>query len=606
MSRAIPSPAPKELETTADGNKPTSTKVNIKLRFLSEYCSISGNPLCFLHFTLKAAEDARISVNRRRPIVEFLEVKDDHVPGGLPLLSFYDAASAFWEAEQGESLGLAGHAELITQRRGDTVEQGRIFQITDQVDIMATAQHRRMEDLRHQPGEVPARAIPPQPFNLSNAEGAVLFHQRLWVSETAQRDMGRILDAQTGAEHDKRSLQDEILLSVARNRLLPTDLVAAIDEWMKLGGVPLVPQPRRRRRLGIRSSYLTDGGYRAQNVNQPPRVSHGSLEIFSNDQQPISLSREDRVAVMRQARPPLQDHVRRAEIQDAGARREYFTGSRRGYLLDDRRKDNQPASPNCPDPSKLWLEYVRGGFLKTQFFPSEMWTISGQVRKRALPFRWHDDEEENQLEGPHSRTRQDIEFDWSNKTHVSRLNRWRSQRQFMITGKSKKDQRSYPFNKYENQWLTEQDAMHIEEQFYHEAGQNALDDEITNRRKWDRAMEKFSDFKKFPIRLTKSEMQDLTERFNATFAGKRYYQKKITREFNGMKDYPTVVTKDMSQVGFVPRPARSEIVIAMQRRRLKASAKRYLITLNMPKEADKDKFYDELSSEDDSDFASDR
>lgn len=542
------------------------------------------------------------------------------------------AAQAFWEAEDDASIGLPTHAEAPAQRLGDTVEQGRIFQITDQLQHMTTAQHRRMEELRNQTGQVPARTIPPQPFNLSNSEGAVFLQERLWVLETAQRDLGRMLDAQAASERDRRSIEDRILQTVARNRVFPTgrmeedertalfmsitssngwwssrsflvqhnyDIVAAINAWMELGGIPLVPQPKRRRRLGIRSLYFRDGGLRSRNVNNPQRVARGEFQTFPIDQRPVALLPDDRLAIRRQARARIQRRLRDSIFQGAaGSHRGYFPGSRRGYLLDDRGRDNQPAAVNCPDPTKLRLEFMRGGILKTEFFPSKMWTAPGQGRKRALRFRWHDEEDGEEPEA----AAELIEFDWSNRAHISRLNKWRANRQLKITGTGKKA-RSYPFNKYEIQWLTEQDAVHIEEQFYHEAGQNAFDDDqITNQRKWDRAMVKFSDFKKFPIPLSKPALQDLTERFNATFGNKRVYHKKITREFNGLKDFPSVVVKDMAKAGLVPRPLRSEAVIAQQRRRNKTSAKRYLLTLNAPKKADKEKFCDELSSDDDSDF----
>jgi hypothetical protein len=67
---------------------PTNSPVNIELRFQSEYCSASGSPLCFLQATIKATGSQKVSLNRARPIIEFLEAKDGNAPGGLPLLSF--------------------------------------------------------------------------------------------------------------------------------------------------------------------------------------------------------------------------------------------------------------------------------------------------------------------------------------------------------------------------------------------------------------------------------------------------------------------------------------------------------------------------------------
>lgn len=72
----------------------TSAQVKIELRFQSEFCSVSGSPLCFLQVRLKSTESSRISLNRARPVIEFLDAKDDNIPSGLPLLSFSDAADS--------------------------------------------------------------------------------------------------------------------------------------------------------------------------------------------------------------------------------------------------------------------------------------------------------------------------------------------------------------------------------------------------------------------------------------------------------------------------------------------------------------------------------
>lgn len=80
--------------TKKDPKNLASAKVNVELRFQSEYCSVSKNPSCFLQITLRFTGSARISLNRARPIIEFLEAKDDDAPGGLPLLSLYDAAES--------------------------------------------------------------------------------------------------------------------------------------------------------------------------------------------------------------------------------------------------------------------------------------------------------------------------------------------------------------------------------------------------------------------------------------------------------------------------------------------------------------------------------
>lgn len=538
------------------------------------------------------------------------------------------AAQSFWEAEEDMDLGIPTQAEVPTQRRGETVEQTRIFQITDQLDTMTSAQQARIERLRDQQPEAgrPFLPIPPQPASLSNAEAAMLLHQREWVLEPTQRDLGRILDAQTSGEHERKALQDEIEHNLAKFRLRPRgrmekderlalfmsitssnswwscrkflvkhhyDVVVAVDEWMKAGGVPLVPEPLRRRHRGVRRPVLKDGGMRPYNVNNPQRITHGTFKTFPMDQPPVELSQEDRIAVSRHARRRLSERLQSHTVQRSGHPRDYFLGCfRRGYLLDDRGVSNTPAYVNCPDATKLWLEYVRRGILVAQFFPSKFWISTGRRNRLALPFSWED--------GP-APTHRQVEFDWFDGSHTSRGNKWRASRIAVITGTTKKPA-STPFNKYELQWLTEQDAMNIEEQFYHEAGQDVRDSGITNQGKWDRAMEKFSNFKKFPIHISNTALRDLQERFNQTFAGKRHYEKTIYRDRDGLKDVPSTIIKDMKKVGAVPRPERTEHVIAQQRRRIKTSSKRYLITINSHKQADKDKCCDELTSEEDSDF----
>lgn len=535
------------------------------------------------------------------------------------------AAQSFWQSDEATELGQPTQAPAPTQRRADTVEQGRIFQIVDRADLMNTTQQDRMGLLHNSQMGVagqPSRPIPPRPEPMSNAETAILLHDREWVSESAQDDLMGIITAQTGTEHDRQCLQDSMQRAVARYRLRPRgqmekderlalfisivpsnswwscrkflvrhhyDLVIAIEQWMKAGGIPLVPGPLRTR---SRRPIFRCGGMRPTNVNNPPRISNGAFKTFPMDRQPEGMSREDRVAVRRHSHRRLQRRMQNPAIHRAGGFRDYFKGARRGYLLNDRGVKNTPAYVASPDASKLWLEFVRRGALKAQRFPSNFWVAVGSGKKMDVPFRWHD--------GPETKERL-VEFDWFNTAHITRLNKWRAHRQAIIAAAGKRPT-PMPFNKYELQWLTEQDAMNIEEQFYHEAGQDAHDSEITNQGKWDRAMQKFSDFERYPIRLSSTALADLTERFNSTFAGKRYYSKTIFRDSGRLRDVPTTIVKDMKKVGFVPRPARTQQVIAQQRRRIKTSAKHFLISINSQKEADKNRFCDELTSDEDSDF----
>ena len=68
-----------------------SSHVEIELRFQSERCAVSGNPLCFLQITLRSIGNRWVSLNRMRPIIDFADAKDGEAPTGLPLLSFCHA-----------------------------------------------------------------------------------------------------------------------------------------------------------------------------------------------------------------------------------------------------------------------------------------------------------------------------------------------------------------------------------------------------------------------------------------------------------------------------------------------------------------------------------
>jgi len=536
------------------------------------------------------------------------------------------AAQAFWESEEAAEQGQPTQAPAPAQRRADNLEQSRIFQTIDQAHAHHTTQQERLLALRNvrtRSGRLPRLPIPPQPEPMSNASTAILLHDRQWVPQPEQDDLMGIIAAQTARQHDRQTLQDRIERTLARHRLRPRgrmqkderlalflsiapsnswhscrkllsrrryDLAMAIEEWMKSGGVPVIAEPLTVRR---HAPILKCGGMRPTNVNNSGRAINGTFKTFPMDQKTKGLSREDRVAARRHAHRRLQRRMKYPALHRAGAFRNYFKGSRYGYLLDDRGVNNRPAYVGSPDASKLWLEYVRRGILKVQRFPSKMPVPAGRGRKELLPFRWHD--------GPETMERH-VEFDWFNSAHISRLNKWRAHRQAKITSTIKRCA-PLPFNKYELQWITEQEAMRIEEQFYHEAGQDALDVGITNQGRWDRAMRKFSDFTRYPIRLSGTELTDLTERFNTTFAGKRYYTKTIVRDSDGLRDVHTTVEKDMKKVGFVPRPPRTQTVIAQQRRRIKTSSKHFLLSINSQKDADKNRFCDEFTSEEDSDFA---
>lgn len=92
MFQAYSNPNDEQSPVHTKPTHPPASKINIELRLQSEYCSVSGVPLCFLQATIKSTGSQKVSLNRARPIIEFLEAKDDNASSGLPLLSLFDAA----------------------------------------------------------------------------------------------------------------------------------------------------------------------------------------------------------------------------------------------------------------------------------------------------------------------------------------------------------------------------------------------------------------------------------------------------------------------------------------------------------------------------------
>ncbi|KEF56782.1 uncharacterized protein A1O9_06972 [Exophiala aquamarina CBS 119918] len=371
------------------------------------------------------------------------------------------AAQSFWESEE------ATQAEAPTQRPARTVEQGRIFRIVDGADLMETTQRSRTQLIHNQPLRAagqPPRHVPPHAESMSKAETGIPLHDREWILESLQGDLMGIIAAQVGTDNNLW-LCPKFLV---RHHY---DLVIAVEEWMKTGGIPLVPAPLRRR---SRKSIFRYSGVHPTNVKNPQRAINGAFKTFSTDPQPGALSQEDRVAVRRHSQRQLQRRMQNPAILRASGFQDYFKGARRGYLLNNRGLKNTPAYVASSDASKLWLEFVRDdGALNAQRFPSKFWIPTGRGKKQAAPFRWHDSHEPAQLH---------VEFDRFKSAHITRLNKWRAHRQASITSAGKKPN-PLPFNKFELEWLTAQDAMNIEEQFYHEAGQDAQDSGIKNQGK---------------------------------------------------------------------------------------------------------------------------
>ncbi|OAL39075.1 hypothetical protein AYO20_01826 [Fonsecaea nubica] len=263
------------------------------------------------------------------------------------------------------------------------------------------------------------------------------------------------------------------------------------------------------------------------------------------------------------------------------------TGNPRGALID---LDRRPAVVHCPDRTKLYVEYIKKGKYKFERF-------QGQSRgsgRRNVPFRW-DDLDDDEVE--------EVEFDWHNKRHIAQLNRWRNDRFVQITGIGRGEPNGGPFNKYEEQWLVEQEGSRIEKKFYERAGLEESSPKQTGNppnEAYERTKEQFESGNNFPIPLTSGDCEDLVERFNAAFSGKRFFSKTIYKSATFQS-----ITKDMSRVSDVPRPPRSHHEIRQHRCRIAAYAKHFMLKPDKAKFTNVDD-EDYLKSDSDSDFELER
>ncbi|KAH0837610.1 hypothetical protein AYO21_10996 [Fonsecaea monophora] len=281
------------------------------------------------------------------------------------------------------------------------------------------------------------------------------------------------------------------------------------------------------------------------------------------------------------------------EDEDDVPGRDYISGNRgatgnpRGALID---LDRRPAVVHCPDRTKLYVEYIKKGKYKFERF-------QGQSRgsgRRNVPFRW-DDMDDDEVE--------EVEFDWHNKRHIAQLNRWRNDRFVQITGIGRGEPNGGPFNKYEEQWLVEQEGSRIEKKFYERAGLEETSPKQTGNppnEAYERTKEQFESGNNFPIPLTSGECEDLVERFNAAFSGKRFFSKTIYKSATFQS-----ITKDMSRVSDVPRPPRSNHEIRQHRCRIAAYAKHFMLKPDKAKFTNVDD-EDYLKSDSDSDFELER
>lgn len=523
------------------------------------------------------------------------------------------AAQDFWEQEENPTLA----TPQPSYRRGNTVEQTRLRQVHDtQRGLERTAPTLRM----------------------ANVELMLLHHDNNWVGEDVVEDIARrdgdfddLIDriANMRVPPDGRIEQDERLAlfvsitstnswysALAMLKKHYWDLAAAVDDWIRLGRLPIVTPPPIRSADGTLTQRDPLDGMRALNANRPRRILRGQF-VYDDDN-------KDKKTGFKRKRSPGQDvesdndseiewgpspvlpetilprpaknqkRARKGEKKAAKAKglrriagRDYVKTGRTGlsgFLID---ADRTPAHVGAPDASKLRVEFIRKGKYRIRRFVGQF-----PVGRRYWPFRWD--------EKPGKRTTIEVEFDWNDPAHVSLLNRWRNNAMLQITGDRLRGEVGDNFNRYELDWLREQEAMRNEEKFYEWAHQDVNNANKTNLRMFASAVDIWSRAHSFPIPLSKAEAQDLTHRFNSTFAGQSFYRKTIVRA-DGTEE---VRMKDMGRISKVPRPIRTLETIRQQRRRIKSLCKHfgtkyeYMARLEVEDP-------NELVSESDSDFAED-
>ena len=129
---------------------------------------------------------------------------------------------------------------------------------------------------------------------------------------------------------------------------------------------------------------------------------------------------------------------------------------RKGYAID---LDRRPAKRSCPDASKLEIGWIKRREYKCKWFPGSH-KVKGKLRK----FRWNDDDRAS--------NKDKIEFDWNQKGHISKFNRWREQELRRLTGEITK-KGSIPYHELEQHFLWKKYAMWTEEKFWKLAGQES-------------------------------------------------------------------------------------------------------------------------------------
>ncbi len=349
------------------------------------------------------------------------------------------------------------------------------------------------------------------------------------------------------------------------------DVARAIDAWLRDGNIPLIDPPFTVGSHGRGVPKVADEGLRGFDFNE--------INVIPEDDEsweptPIEDETPD---------PPLSDSGSVASLDDIDEARPstssgYLPGTnqRSAYVIDE---DRRPARINCPDPTKLRIETVQQQGYKIKWF-------SGKAKDNGQDkaFKWDEDTKLDQSK--------QIEFDWAKPEHISSLNRWRQEYFRRCTGELAREE-IIPFNKYENDWLREQEAIRTEKKFYQLANQDQKDRQVTDSNAmadaWDAVNEGTH---KLPLKFTKVENRDLTQRFSQQFENKITYQKVVDLG-NGR---PTRSLKIFDK----RRPKRSEEMVRTQRTRVATLSRHFLVKANNPHGLEPD--VDTLSSDTDSDF----
>ena len=390
------------------------------------------------------------------------------------------------------------------------------------------------------------------------------------------------------------------------------DLTLAVDAWFREGGLPIVypPMPRSRNRL-------REDGLRLPNVNRPQRVVGGTFRRSNVERDTFDLHQSSRVITFRRpaaeanAGPqlpsarinPVTGRIATPPTTTPGSDRDLV--QHRDHLpktSDDRgakgypsaalvNLDISPPQVNCPDPTKLYFEYILRGKYRCQWFEGHEDTKHG-----GRDFEWHDG---IALDDDH------VEFDWFNKKHIDKLKKWRNNIRLEQTGEGLRESGD-KMNKYEEDWLREQEAIRHEEQYF----------DMVSKGNKEKADALFSNARKFPLKgMSDLAIQDITRRFNELFAGQCTYRKVIWRlpprvgtpgvVSGTMGPYKEeIVLKDMSKVGEVPRPARKFNQLRQHRHRVINIAKHFILSYEYKSRYEVEE-ESQLRDDSDSDFWSD-